>query len=527
MLAKMNKSQSRIRCALYVRVSTRNQLEPEYNSLQTQREKLEAYCKSQEGFEVCEVYEESAQSAETLARPALRQLVRDIQIGNIDCVLTYKIDRLTRSVRDFHELMDMFEQNGVKYISITQSFDTQSPMGRLMRNILLDFGEFEREMTADRTRDKMHQRAQKGLWNGGIPPYGYKNENKQLIIDSDEAEIIRLMYRQYDLEPSISKIRSELQLKGITQRSGKPWGKTTISYSLSNPVYIGKIRFKGELYDGIHTPIIDKELFNRVQRKTPDRKHAKSRIKRTYLLKGLLKCGECGSVMTPHYTKKRRKDGSVHLIYYYRCTKAVLYGKSVCSIKHVNALKIEDAVIEDISSLADEGSVLEATLSELNKDLTRQSEPLRKEARYVKQAISDIEDQISNYIKALGRAEVSLEFVEQEVQKSKGELEELRQKLTDIEARLAASDTSEFNSELVRRSLLNFSAVFEYLKPPEKVEALQCVLDSVVLEKNRVILNIFELPEFKPGSQNRTKWLPLISKFRTRHSHIKMALGEL
>ena len=167
-------------CGLYTRVSSRNQAEADYSSLETQRERLEAYCKSQDNYSVFRVYEDGGYSADSLDRPALKEMLRDLREGKLNCVLAYKIDRLTRSVRDFHQLMEVFDRHSVKFVSVTQSLDTQNPMGRLLRNVLLDFAQFEREMTADRTRDKMHQRAQKGLWNGGNVPYGYKAENKEV-----------------------------------------------------------------------------------------------------------------------------------------------------------------------------------------------------------------------------------------------------------------------------------------------------------------------------------------------------------
>src|SRR6516162_10594335 len=175
-------------CGLYTRVSSRNQADADYSSLETQRERLEAYCKSQENYTVYRVYEDGGYSADSLDRPALKEMLRDMRDGKLNCVLAYKIDRLTRSVKDFHVLMDIFDRCGVKFVSVTQSLDTQNPMGRLLRNVLLDFAQFEREMTADRTRDKMYQRAQKGLWNGGYAPYGYRAESKRLVVDREEAD---------------------------------------------------------------------------------------------------------------------------------------------------------------------------------------------------------------------------------------------------------------------------------------------------------------------------------------------------
>src|SRR5271156_4774445 len=181
-------------CGLYTRVSSRNQAEADYSSLETQRERLEAYCKSQDNYSVYRVYEDGGYSADSLDRPALKEMLRDLREGKLNCVLAYKIDRLTRSVRDFHQLMEVFDRHSVKFVSVTQCLDTQNPMGRLLRNVLLDFAQFEREMTADRTRDKMHQRAQKGLWNSGNVPYGYKDENKRLIANTDEADHLRFMF---------------------------------------------------------------------------------------------------------------------------------------------------------------------------------------------------------------------------------------------------------------------------------------------------------------------------------------------
>jgi site-specific DNA recombinase len=212
-------------CGLCTRVSSRNQAEADYSSLETQRERLEAYCKSQENYSVYRVYEDGGYSADSMDRPALKEKLRDIRDGKLNCVLAYKIDRLTRSVKDFHVLMDVFDRCGVKFVSVTQSLDTQNPMGRLLRNVLLDFAQFEREMTADRTRDKMHQRAEKGLWNGGNVPYGYAAENKKLVSHPREAPRLKHMFHRFADTPSLSRLRNELHRQGWYTRSNKPSAK--------------------------------------------------------------------------------------------------------------------------------------------------------------------------------------------------------------------------------------------------------------------------------------------------------------
>lgn len=294
-------------CGLYTRVSSRNQAGADYSSLETQRERLEAYCKSQEGYTVYRVYEDGGYSADSLDRPALKEMLRNIREGRLNCVLAYKIDRLTRSVKDFHQLMDLFDRNGVKFVSVTQSLDTQNPMGRLLRNVLPDFAQFEREMTADRTRDKMYQRAQKGLWNGGCAPYGYVAENKRLSVNPEEAALVRFMFQYFADTPSLSRLREELHRRGWYTRSGKPWSKTALDQILRNPTYSGVIRFNDQRFKGEHEALVDEALFNKVQAVRRDRSHGASKLTRVFLLKGLIRCSACGSWMTPHYTQKSTK----------------------------------------------------------------------------------------------------------------------------------------------------------------------------------------------------------------------------
>ncbi|HNP29022.1 MAG TPA: recombinase family protein [Nitrospirales bacterium] len=204
---------------------------------------------------------------------------------------------------------------------MTQNFDTKSPMGRLMRNILLDFAQFEREMAADRTRDKMQQRAEKGMWNGGIVPYGYSVEAKQLIIHSKESARIRFIFQYFSQEGSLSRLRMALLHRSWYPRTGRLWSKTQLDYILRNPLYVGKIRFNGNLYPGQHEALVAQDIFERVQSLHRKRTHSDTKIARPYILQGLLKCSSCHSVLTPHYTQKRLKNGNIQRTPYYRCTK--------------------------------------------------------------------------------------------------------------------------------------------------------------------------------------------------------------
>lgn len=186
-----------MKCAIYTRVSTDNQAEVEFNSCEAQEAKIRSFISSQEGMEVFKVYSDPGYSGGNLNRPALQEMFADIRQGKINLVISYKIDRLTRSPKDFYQLIELFDRHGVDFISVTERFDTSTPSGRLLRNIMLTFAQFERELASERTKDKMLQRAAKGMWNGGLAPFGYKAENKKLIVDDKAAKIIKAIYDSY------------------------------------------------------------------------------------------------------------------------------------------------------------------------------------------------------------------------------------------------------------------------------------------------------------------------------------------
>jgi site-specific DNA recombinase len=495
-------------CGLYTRVSSRNQAEADYSSLETQRERLEAYCKSQDNYTVYRVYEDGGYSADSLDRPALKEMLRDLREGKLNCVLAYKIDRLTRSVRDFHQLMDVFDRNGVKFVSVTQSLDTQNPMGRLLRNVLLDFAQFEREMTADRTRDKMHQRAQKGLWNGGNVPYGYTAQNKRLVINTDEATRLQFMFQRFADTPSLAGLRDDLHRRGWCARSKRPWSKTALDQILRNPLYSGFIRFNEQLYKGDHAAIVEEGLFQKVQSIRRDRSHGTSKLRRVFLLKGLIRCSECGSWMTPHYTQKKNKDGSAYRISYYRCTKTMHFNNSVCSVKHINAEHVEGLVVGKLSELSQNADYLKTSVEELNRDLQRKLEPLEREARLIRKRLNEIEDEIGRYVKALGQGKLSIARLEAQIGGLEADKKRLEAELFECERKMSESASRDYNAEILQRTLQDFRTVFTALTPAEQSEALQCVLKGVTVSPGRLALEVFELGEFCPSSQKRQDWLP-------------------
>ena len=496
------------RCALYVRVSTQNQMGGDYNSLETQRERLQAYVHSQEDWEVHQVYEEGGFSGAGLNRPALQAMLTDIARGEIDCVLAYKIDRLTRNQRDFYWLIDCFEQYKVSFISVTQHFDTSNAMGRLLRNILLDFAQFEREMTSERTRDKMEQRAQKGYWNGGNPPFGYRSQDRKLVFHPEEAEIVRLIFKIFISSGSLAKVRQELKARGLKTRKGKEWSKTSIDNVIRNPVYIGKLRYRGQTYPGQHEPILEEGLFLRSQAMHKTEVHVSTRIKRPFLLRGLLRCEDCGSMMTPHYTKKKTKDGH-RLYFYYRCSKTMHYDKSVCKVRRVGAEEVENLVVEDIGKLISDSNLLISSIEQLNHGHDQQLEPLRGEEKQLQSRSRELEKEANNYVSALGKGTLSIERLENALKVVEDEKQIVGSRLREIQEQLEEIEFKQFDHQLIRENLTKFQNTLSTLTEDEKAECLQLILKDVVLSKKTIQLNIYDLPEFNyESSKKRQDWLP-------------------
>lgn len=235
--------QVKLKCAIYTRVSTDNQAEVEFNSCEAQESKIRSFIESQENMEIFQVYSDAGFTGANINRPALQAILEDVQQKKINLIIAYKIDRLTRSPKDFYQLIELLDKYGVDFISVTERFDTSTPSGRLLRNIMLTFAQFERELISERTRDKMLQRSQRGMWNGAKPPLGYKPENKKLIVNEDEAKIVYSIYEKYVTGVFVATIAKETDL---------PKGK--IALILRNPIYTGKLRYAGKIWQGIHKP---------------------------------------------------------------------------------------------------------------------------------------------------------------------------------------------------------------------------------------------------------------------------------
>lgn len=309
-------------CAIYCRKSTEEGLDMDFNTLDAQREACEAYILSQrtEGWKaVKSQYNDGGYSGGTLERPALQKLLADIKEGKIQTVVVYKIDRLTRSLMDFAKLVEIFDEHGVTFVSVTQSFNTTTSMGRLTLNVLLSFAQFEREVSAERIRDKIAASKKKGMWMGGNPPIGYEADDKKLTVNHNDAKIARRIFERYLALGNVAALKQELDADGIVSKErlskrgnvigGKPYSRGALYSILQNPIYIGKIRHKDQTYDGQHEPIIQQDIWDEVQEKLSSQAAAQRGHKKATdqnLLKGLLFDCE-GTPYSPDFTNKGGK----------------------------------------------------------------------------------------------------------------------------------------------------------------------------------------------------------------------------
>lgn len=353
----------RMRCAVYTRKSSEEGLDQEYNSIDAQRDAGHAYIASQraEGWiPVADDYDDPAFSGGNMDRPGLKRLMADIEAGKIDVVVIYKIDRLTRSLADFSKMVEVFERQGVSFVSVTQQFNTTTSMGRLMLNVLLSFAQFEREVTGERIRDKIAASKRKGMWMGGVPPLGYDVENRRLIPNPQEAKLIRHIFTRFVELGSSTKLVKELKLDGVTSkawttqdgkvREGKPIDKGLVYKLLGNRTYLGELRHKEQWYQAEHLPIVDQPVWDSVHAilATNGRSRANAtRATTPFLLKGIV-FGHDGRALTPWHSTKKTTGKRYR---YYLPMRDLKEHAGASGLPRMPAAELESAVLDQLRNI--------------------------------------------------------------------------------------------------------------------------------------------------------------------------------
>jgi len=356
-----------VRCAIYTRKSTTDGADRDFTSLDAQRESAESYIQSQKslGWVILpEKYDDYGFTGANMDRPALKRLIDDINEGKLDCVIVYKVDRLSRSLLDFTKLLELFDSKGITFVSVTQHFNTNNSMGRLTLNILLSFAQFEREIISERTKDKMTAAKKKGKFIGGRPPLGYDLDkpNHKLVVNPEEAKIICELFTLYVKQRSLLRVAVTANEKGYRTkkclRKGQPAGERQFSQSnlqliFRNVAYIGKIKYNDELFPAQHNPIVSEELFNSVQQILTENREKRpvkaGRDSYIGLLSKIFHCASCKTAMIRSYTIKRHKFKYT----FYVCSNAIKRGYKNCPVKTVNAKRTENTVVNYLRDLVD------------------------------------------------------------------------------------------------------------------------------------------------------------------------------
>ena len=355
------------RVAIYVRKSTTMGLEQDFNSLDSQTVAIRAYIAAQaaHGWVETAIYSDGGISGATTDRPELKRLMADIEARRIDAVCVYKYDRLSRSTRDFYNLLDFFEKHSVAFVSVSQQLDTSTPVGRMVMGILASFAEFEREMTRERIRDKFQNSLRNGGWIGGSVPFGYKLVDKKLVIDETNAPLVPQMFRWFLETGSTKAVAQKMNAVGA-KRIGGDWRPLSVSKALKNVRYIGKCRAADGLHDGQQPALVEQELFDKVQRRIAELAPSGGTVGRrrnasNALLQGRLFCGDCNGALTLKWSS-RKADSTIRYGYYV-CSKSSKLATSTCGVKSVPASLVEGEVEKAIENVLRKSLELAAAAS--------------------------------------------------------------------------------------------------------------------------------------------------------------------
>lgn len=468
------------RCAIYTRKSTDENMSLEFTSLDNQRMRAEAYIKSQPDWECIETrYDDAGFTGGDMNRPALKRLLADIEMGEIDVVLVYKSDRMTRSVSDLMQLVQLFDEYGITYTSVTEGFSTASSSGRMFLSMISTFAQYERELISERTAHKIAAARERGQWTGGRPLLGYDIERDErgsrLIVNQDEAPQVAALFDLYIEHESlltVAKIANERgwHTKEWTTKAGrtiegKPFDKPTIHAILKNVTYIGMIAHRENVYKGQHQGIVDPGVFDRV--KFLLQRNALSggrevRNKHGALLRGLLYCRSCKCAMSHSYTKK----GDV-LYRYYVCGRAQKSGYDSCPTKSIPAVEVEKYIVEQIKSIGNDDDLTTATIAKVRRETDAQIAQLTKERTRLVKRINKHHAQLSEGGSADDLAPISEQAVADE------------RRLAEVEAELDRLQTSVPSSDEIDHALREFEPVWSALTPKEQAKLVGLLIHRI------------------------------------------------
>lgn len=480
--SKTPEAEKKIRCAIYTRKSVAEGLEQEFNSLDAQREAAEAYIRSQSGegwVLLPDVYSDGGFSGGNMERPGVKRLLQAVERGEVDCIVVYKVDRLSRSLIDFARIMEVLERHNCSFVSVTQQFNTSHSMGRLTLNILLSFAQFEREIIAERTRDKIVAARKKGKWTGGYPILGYNiAKDKRILVNREEARMVREIYDLYLQHHSTLPIVKELQKRGWRTKTwesktgkrmgGQPFTKQRVYAILTNPLYMGKVRVGDMLFDGEHEAIIDEATFERVRdimEHNCNNGGVQVRNRHGALLKGLLFDAQSGYALSHTFSKKGNK-----LYRYYVNLQANKEGKPAPSLP---AAEIEAFVVGRVEAIGSDAKLQQSVFDESVRDYDERSQKLESERKRV---FGEIE-RITNEIHDAASQDDAVRLAQLREKSSAAE-----ERLNHLIAERKRLDALRMTEGEVREAMASFSPCWEQMVTRERTRLLELLIEKVLVD---------------------------------------------
>ncbi len=483
------------RVALYIRVSTERQAN-EGDSLEDQENDLKKYCDFR-NFAINNIYVERGKSGGNTNRPEYQKLIKDIKQKKINAVVVKKLDRLSRSLLDFENLMHLMNENEVEFISIKENFDTTTAMGKAMLRVALVFAQLEREQTSERIIDVMGYRASLGLNNGGVRPLGYTSINKELVPYKKETQIIELLFNKFMEIKSTVAVAKYINSLGYRDRANSLFDNRQIENILKNPVYIGKVRWKDNIYQGIHQPLITEKMFQQTQEIFEQRKTIKGNNKTNAILQKILFCGCCNSPMTPNYSFNRNRTK----YYYYRCTSTKSTGRdtSLCKIRQIAFEKVETQVLNILLSLSQEQEFkgMENKILKYNQGIEKVKQDSEKIIIQLQSKLENIMDKKEKYLDSL----ISSQYLSKERELINTRITELELSEKQLKAEIFKSqfelnrkEEEKIKLTQFKKQLISFRTDHESLDTDAlKVHIISLVTD-IVYHPDKLIVQFKSLP---------------------------------
>lgn len=462
-----------MKTGIYIRVSTDEQAKEGY-SIPAQRNRLEAFCVSQ-GWDIIGFYVDEGISAKDTNRPELQRMLKHIENGIIECVLVYRLDRLTRSVRDLYELLDVFEKHDCKFKSATEVYDTTTPMGRLFITIVAALAQWERENLGERVRMGMQEKAEEGKWVVNTPPYGYDidKENDALVINENEAVIIRKIFNMYLSGMGTHKIAYTLNQNGIETKKQSAWMGNTVRQMLRNPIYKGTMRYNYRVnkenyfeVDGVAPVIIDKETFDKVQAVIDNRKTVHPRTATSeFIFSGTIICKRCKGRMFGKYGYSKRGDKEYRTKSYYCQNRQ----KGLCDQRQISQRFIETQFLEKIDTLLVDDSHI---------DIQERTDHTKDTIEYINKELKAIENRRKKWQYAWANENITDQDFTDRMKEEKEKEERLLEELKEVKP-----PDKHLTLDEQKEILKNIKLLWNNLTPIEKKNFLQMFVNKIEVDK--------------------------------------------